>query len=152
INRGGMKVSPIEVDDALCSHGSVAHAVTFAVPDTAYGEEVAAAVVFRAGRTATQIDLQRHVATLLADYKVPRKIIVLQELPKGPTGKVVRIGLADRLGLTTPAAVASAASNATATASAIAASRSTIDGKPASRTKTQEMLASIWSGVLGRDL
>ncbi len=99
INRGGEKVSPLEVDEALLGHPSVAQAVTFAVPHPKLGEEVAAAVVATAGSPVDERELRRFLAQSLAAFKVPRRILVLDELPKGPTGKLQRIGLAERLGL-----------------------------------------------------
>ena len=100
INRGGEKVSPLEVDEALLRHRSVAQAVTFAMPHPKLGEEVAAAVVAADGAQADERELRRFLSQSLAAFKVPRRILVLDELPKGPTGKLQRIGLAERLGLT----------------------------------------------------
>ncbi|MYE65060.1 MAG: AMP-binding protein [Acidimicrobiaceae bacterium] len=102
INRGGEKVSPLEVDEALLRHPSVAQAVTFAMPHPKLGEEVAAAVVAVDGADVDERELRRFLSKSLAAFKVPRRILVLDELPKGPTGKLQRIGLADRLGLTPP--------------------------------------------------
>ena len=99
INRGGEKVSPLEVDVVLMDHPAVAQVVTFAVPHPKLGEEVAAAVVLREGAAATEHELRDFAAVRLANFKVPRKILFLQEIPKGPTGKMQRIGLAARLGL-----------------------------------------------------
>jgi oxalate---CoA ligase len=98
INRGGEKVSPPEVDDALLRHHAVQQAVTFAVPDARLGEEIAAAVVLAPGSDADERTLQDFVAAQLAPFKVPRRVVVVDEIPKGPTGKVQRIGLAKRLG------------------------------------------------------
>jgi acyl-CoA synthetase (AMP-forming)/AMP-acid ligase II len=100
INRGGEKVAPREVDDVLMDHPAVAQVVTFAMPHPLLGEEVAAAVVLRDGATATEQELRAFAAPHLADFKIPRKIVFLAEIPKGPTGKLQRIGLAQRLGLT----------------------------------------------------
>ena len=100
INRGGEKVSPLEVDESLLRHRSVAQAVTFAMPHPKLGEEVAAAVVAADGADVDERELRRFVSRTLAAFKVPRRILVLDELPKGPTGKLQRIGLAERLGLT----------------------------------------------------
>ena len=100
INRGGEKVSPLEVDEALLSHSAVAQAVTFAVPHPKLGEEVAAAVVAVEGASVTERELRRHLSESLAAFKIPRRVLFLDELPKGPTGKLQRIGLAERLGLT----------------------------------------------------
>jgi len=99
INRGGEKIAPREVDEALLDHPAVAQAVTFALPHDKLGEDVAAAVVLREGQTASERELRDFVAARLADFKVPRRIVFLEEIPKGPTGKQQRIGLAQRLGL-----------------------------------------------------
>jgi acyl-CoA synthetase (AMP-forming)/AMP-acid ligase II/thioesterase domain-containing protein len=99
INRGGEKISPLEVDDALLRHPAVGQAVTFSLADPLLGEEVAAAVVVAAGSATGERDLQDFVAQQLAPFKVPRRIVVVDEIPKGPTGKVQRVGLADRLGV-----------------------------------------------------
>ena len=100
INRGGEKISPLEVDEALLRHDAVAQAVTFAVPHPKLGEDVAAAVVAAEGAALGERELRRFLSQSLAAFKVPRRILVLDELPKGPTGKLQRIGLAERLGLT----------------------------------------------------
>jgi acyl-CoA synthetase (AMP-forming)/AMP-acid ligase II/thioesterase domain-containing protein len=99
INRGGEKISPVEVDDALLRHGSVKQAVTFAVSDHRLGEDVAAAVVLAPDSDVDERALQDFVAGQLAPFKVPRRIVLLDDVPKGPTGKVQRVGLAERLGL-----------------------------------------------------
>ena len=99
INRGGEKVSPLEVDEALLRHPAVAQAVTFAVSHDKLGEDIAAAVVAADGAAPDERELRRFLSQSLAAFKVPRRILVLDELPKGPTGKLQRIGLAERLGL-----------------------------------------------------
>ncbi|MDF1587284.1 acyl--CoA ligase [Marinimicrococcus flavescens] len=99
INRGGEKVSPLEVDEVLMDHPSLRQVVTFAMPHEKLGEEVAAAVVLREGMSATEQEIRAFAATRLADFKVPRRILVLDEIPKGATGKLQRIGLAQKLGL-----------------------------------------------------
>ena len=100
INRGGEKVSPLEVDEVLMDHPSVAQVVTFALPHPKLGEEVAAAVVLREGQEAQERQLRDFASERLADFKVPRKVVILPEIPKGATGKLQRIGLAEKLGLT----------------------------------------------------
>jgi acyl-CoA synthetase (AMP-forming)/AMP-acid ligase II len=100
INRGGEKVSPAEVDDVLMDHPAVRQALTFAVPHAKLGEEVAAAVVLREGASVTERAIRDFAASRLADFKVPRKVIFLAEIPNGATGKPQRIGLAEKLGLT----------------------------------------------------
>lgn len=99
INRGGEKIAPLEVDNVLMEHAAVAQAVTFAVPHDKLGEEVAAVVVLRENATADEKTLRAFVGEHLTDFKVPRRIVIVDEIPKGPTGKVQRIGLAQRLGL-----------------------------------------------------
>ncbi len=99
INRGGEKISPLEVDGVLMDHPAVAQVVTFAMPHDKLGEEVAAAVVLREGGSASEADIRGFAAKRLADFKVPRKVVILDEIPKGATGKLQRIGLAAKLGL-----------------------------------------------------
>ena len=99
INRGGEKISPREVDEVLMDHPAVQQVVTFAMPHEKLGEEVAAAIVFRDGQAASERELREFCATRLADFKVPRKLVFLDEIPKGATGKLQRIGLAEKLGL-----------------------------------------------------
>lgn len=99
INRGGEKISPREVDEVLMDHPAIQQCVTFAMPHPKLGEDVAAAVVLREGMTAEESEIREFVGGHLADFKVPRKILVLDEIPKGATGKLQRIGLAEKLGL-----------------------------------------------------
>jgi acyl-CoA synthetase (AMP-forming)/AMP-acid ligase II len=99
INRGGEKVSPREVDEVLMEHPAVQQAVTFAMPHPKLGEEVAAAVVLYPGVQAGEQELRDFARQRLAPFKVPRKILILEEIPKGATGKLQRIGLASKLGL-----------------------------------------------------
>ena len=100
INRGGEKISPREVDEVLMDHPAVAQAVTFAFPHDKLGEDVAAAVILKEGETASEKDIKDFARQRLADFKVPRRVVFLDEIPKGPTGKLQRIGLAEKLGLT----------------------------------------------------
>jgi acyl-CoA synthetase (AMP-forming)/AMP-acid ligase II len=99
INRGGEKVSPREVDELLMDHPAVAQVVCFGMPHAKLGEEVAAVVVLREGQAVSERDLQAFVAQRAADFKVPKKILFMDEIPKGATGKLQRIGLAQKLGL-----------------------------------------------------
>lgn len=99
INRGGEKVSPREVDEILMDHPGVAQVVCFGIPHAKLGEEVAAVVVLREGQQVTERELQTFVGARAADYKVPKKILFMDEIPKGATGKLQRIGLAQKLGL-----------------------------------------------------
>ena len=99
INRGGEKISPREVDEVLMDHPAVAQVVCFGMPHPKLGEEVAAAVVLREGQHATERELRAFVSARAADYKVPKTILFMDEIPKGATGKLQRIGLAAKLGL-----------------------------------------------------
>jgi acyl-CoA synthetase (AMP-forming)/AMP-acid ligase II len=99
INRGGEKISPREVDEIIMQHPAVHQCVAFAMPHDMLGEEVAAAIVLREGHTADDKELRAFAAIRLADFKVPKKIVIVKEIPVGPTGKLQRIGLAAKLGL-----------------------------------------------------
>ncbi|MCJ7628025.1 MAG: AMP-binding protein, partial [Longimicrobiales bacterium] len=99
INRGGEKISPREVDEVLMDHPAVQQVVTFAIRHDKLGEDVAAALVLREGAEATEAELRAFAAGRLAPFKVPRTLLILDEIPKGPTGKLQRIGLAAKLGL-----------------------------------------------------
>lgn len=97
INRGGEKIAPLEIDDVLLRHPAVAEALAFAVPHPTLGEEVHAAVVLKA--PASPAELREHCAARLAEFKVPRQFHILDEIPRGATGKPQRINLAKQLGL-----------------------------------------------------
>lgn len=97
INRGGEKISPLEVDTVIMDHPAVAQVVTFGVPHDKLGEDVCAAVVLREGQSCEESELRQFVASRIADFKVPRRIIFLTEIPKGATGKLQRIGLYEKL-------------------------------------------------------
>jgi len=97
INRGGEKISPLEIDDVLLRHPAVAEALAFAVPHKTLGEDIHAAVVLKA--PASEAELREHCAAHLAEFKVPRQIHILDEIPRGATGKPQRINLARQLGI-----------------------------------------------------
>ena len=99
INRGGEKISPREVDEILMDHPAVLQVVTFGIPHDKLGEEVGAVVVLREGVPATERELRDYVGTRAAPFKVPAKVLFMDEIPKGATGKLQRIGLAQKLGL-----------------------------------------------------
>ena len=80
-------------------HPAVQQVVTFALPHPKLGEEVAAAVVLVEGEETTERDIRDFAASRMADFKVPRKVVILEEIPKGATGKMQRIGMAEKLGL-----------------------------------------------------
>ena len=99
INRGGEKISPVEVDEVLLRHPAVAEAITFAIPHDKLGEEVGAAVVLAEGQEVSERDLRAYLSEQLAAFKVPKRIVFVTEIPKGATGKPQRIGLAAKLDL-----------------------------------------------------
>lgn len=101
INRGGEKIAPREIDEALLQHAAVRQALAFAVPHAQLGEEVGAAVELHAGQTVSEQELRDWVAERLASFQVPRVIRVVEKIPTGPTGKLQRIGLAGKLGIET---------------------------------------------------
>ena len=134
INRGGENVSPREIDEVLLEHGAVAQAVTFSVPDSRLGEQVAAAVVLAGDDQPTsERELREYVASRVAPYKVPRVVVFVDSIPKGPSGKLQRLGLADQLGL----------------AELDARDASTEHVAPA--TPAELLMAELWSEALGRD-
>jgi acyl-CoA synthetase (AMP-forming)/AMP-acid ligase II len=97
INRGGEKVAPREIDEVLLSYPGVRQAVAFAVPHPTLGEDIAAAVVLAADIAVAEGELRSFAMTRLPLFKVPTRIVVVDEVPKGPTGKIQRIGLASKL-------------------------------------------------------
>src|SRR5262249_45044798 len=109
-------------------HPAVAEAATFAVPHHTLGEDVAAAVVLRPRAKVTPKDLRQFARARLAEFKIPREVLFVKEIPKGPTGKIQRIGLAARLGL-----------------------GSGTKGSPAyvaPATTLEKALAEVWAGIL----
>ena len=96
IVSGGENVYPIEVEKTLAAHPEVAEASVIGVDDEQFGQRLAAFVVLNDGAAATPDLLKQHVRENLANYKVPRDITILDELPRGSTGKIVRRQLQDR--------------------------------------------------------
>jgi oxalate---CoA ligase len=130
INRGGEKIAPPEVDDALLEHPAVARAVSFPLPHPTLHQEVAAAVVLQRGRHASESELRQFLSERLAAFKIPRRIVITDALPQGPTGKLSRKAMAEHFGL----------------AAGAAPSRS---AEP--RTTVQQALLELWRDVLKRD-
>jgi len=130
INRGGQKISPREIDEVLLEHPAVRQAVAFPVPHARLGEEVAAAVELHPGTQIEQRALQEWAAARLPAYKVPRWIRFVEEIPKGPTGKLQRNGLAAQLGLDSLAAAPAPAEHL------------------APRTPLEERIARLWEELL----
>jgi acyl carrier protein len=99
INRGGEKISPREIDEVMLEHPAIAQAVACSVPDQTLGEDVIAVLVRHAGTAVSERELREFAAARLAPFKVPRRVIFVDDIPKGNTGKIQRIGLANRLGI-----------------------------------------------------
>src|SRR5262249_24663104 len=97
INRGGEKIAPLEIDQALLKHPQVAQAAAFGVPHPRLGEDGGAAVVLREGATVSAGELRDFIGSELATFKVPRRITIVDQLPKGITGKVQRKRLSEAL-------------------------------------------------------
>lgn len=125
INRGGEKISPREVDEVLLDYPEVTQALTFALPHPTLGEDVGAAIVLQEKATITQREIREFAATRLADFKVPAQVVFVDEIPKSPTGKLQRVGLAEKL----------------------ATKLRTSFVEPS--TEIEKVLAEIWTEVLG---
>jgi acyl-CoA synthetase (AMP-forming)/AMP-acid ligase II/acyl carrier protein len=97
INRGGEKVAPREVDEIFLAHPAVSLAVTFAIPHPTLGEDVATAVVLKSGAVVSEKELRQFALQHLAGHKAPSQVILVDQIPKGPTGKLQRIGLYEKL-------------------------------------------------------
>ena len=97
INRGGMKVIPRRVDEALEAHPAVLEGLAFAIPHPTRGEDLAAAVVIAADVTVLEQELRDHLAQLLPAQEVPSRIVQVETLPRGTTGKPLRSALAEQL-------------------------------------------------------
>ena len=98
INRGGEKILPQEVDQVLLGHPAISQAVTFGFPEPSLGEEVVAVLKLRPGWSATTGEIREYAASRLSEYKVPRRLLVVPEIPVGPTGKIVRRLVAEQFG------------------------------------------------------
>ncbi|PPR44298.1 MAG: putative sulfoacetate--CoA ligase, partial [Alphaproteobacteria bacterium MarineAlpha5_Bin11] len=92
-------ISPLEIDDAIMKHKSVFQVVSFSIPHKKLGEDIASAVVLKENHNLTEKEIKLFLGDKLATFKIPKKIVFLQEIPKGNTGKLQRIGLAKTLGL-----------------------------------------------------
>ncbi|KAF9880758.1 peroxisomal-coenzyme a synthetase [Colletotrichum karsti] len=97
INKGGEKISPIELDNVLTRHPAVSEAVSFAIPDDMYGQDIGVAVVLKPGQQLNQDELRGWVAEKLAKFKVPKKIYFTETMPKTATGKIQRRIVAEKM-------------------------------------------------------
>jgi acyl-CoA synthetase (AMP-forming)/AMP-acid ligase II/acyl carrier protein len=94
INRGGEKIAPREIDEALLGHPDVLQAVAFAIPHPSLGEDIAAVVVVRDPTRSTETSLRDYLMSRLVDFKVPARVLIVDEIPKSSTGKIPRASLA----------------------------------------------------------
>ena len=99
INKGGEKISPLEVDNILMDHPLIEQAVCFGYEDKMLGEEIAAAIIVKEGQNCSEIDVKNYAEEKLAKFKIPKKIFFVNEIPKGATGKLQRNVLAKNFGL-----------------------------------------------------
>ena len=124
INRGGEKIFPGEIDEVLAAHPAVAEAVAFGIPHPTLGEDVAAAIVLRPSEQVSVSELRRFTANRLTGFKVPRRILFVDRIPKGPTGKPKRSVLA-------------------------AEAAAQVEPREAPASPIEKKLAAIWKRVLG---
>ena len=97
IIRGGENIAPAEVEDALLAHPAVAETAVIGLPDDEWGQRLVAVVVAREGKAVDTAELQAHVRSLLRGSRTPDEVVFVAELPRTPTGKVIRRSLADDL-------------------------------------------------------
>jgi long-chain acyl-CoA synthetase len=95
IIKGGENIAPREIDEALYKHPAVLDAAAVGIPDDDYGEEIMACVTLQPGQTISEDDLMTHCLEYLGKFKTPKIIKILDELPKGPSGKIQRLKLPD---------------------------------------------------------
>ncbi len=101
VNRGGEKISPSEIDAILLTHPAIEQAVVFPVPHPSLDEDIVAAVVLRRNAVVTEKEIREFVGERLAAFKVPQRIVILEDIPRGSTGKLKRRVLAEKLGFLT---------------------------------------------------
>ncbi len=95
--KGGENISPREIEEGLYAHPAIAEAAVFGIPDELYGENLAAAVVLRAGHSLTEDDLKTFIGGYVTKFKVPAKIVFLEAFPKGPSGKILKRAIRDEV-------------------------------------------------------
>ena len=95
IIKGGENIAPREIDEVLLGHPAVLEAAAVGLPDPDYGQEIYAAVTLKPGVQVDSVTLQQHCHNVLGRYKAPREVLIVDDLPKGPSGKVQRLKLVD---------------------------------------------------------
>ena len=96
IIKGGENISPTEIEEGIYAHPAICEAAVFGVADDQFGENLAAAVVLRSGTTMTEAELQEHLSGCVTKFKIPARVVFLDELPKNNTGKIQKRALRDR--------------------------------------------------------
>ena len=99
INKGGEKISPLEVDNILMDFPPIDQALCFGYEDKMLGEDIAVAIKLKENKSCTEDDIKSYANEKLAKFKIPKKIFIVEDIPKGATGKLQRIGLAKKFGL-----------------------------------------------------
>ena len=99
INKGGEKISPLEVDNILMDFPPIDQALCFGYKDKMLGEDIAVAIKIKENKSCTEDDIKSYANEKLAKFKIPKKIFIVEDIPKGATGKLQRIGLAKKFGL-----------------------------------------------------
>ena len=99
INKGGEKISPLEVDNILMDFPPIDQALCFGYKDKMLGEDIAVAIKLKENKSCTEDDIKSYANEKLAKFKIPKKIFIVEDIPKGATGKLQRIGLAKKFGL-----------------------------------------------------
>lgn len=99
INKGGEKISPLEIDNVLMNHPAIEQAVCFGYNDKMLGEDIATAIIVKEGKKCSEDDIKSYSKEKLAKFKIPKKIFFVNEIPKGATGKLQRNVLAKSFGL-----------------------------------------------------
>ena len=99
INKGGEKISPLEVDNILMDFPPIDQALCFGYKDKMLGEDIAVAIKLKGDKSCTEDDIKSYANEKLAKFKIPKKIFIVEDIPKGATGKLQRIGLAKKFGL-----------------------------------------------------
>ncbi|MCD4694441.1 non-ribosomal peptide synthetase [bacterium] len=97
VNRGGEKIFLREIDEALLRNNKIEQGVGFIAPHPSLGEEIFAAVILKSGRKVTERDIKEKLRKKISDFKIPKRIIFVSDIPKGPSGKLKRIDLYNQL-------------------------------------------------------
>lgn len=95
--KGGENISPREIEEGLYAHPAIAEAAVFGIPDEIFGENLAAAIVLRAGHSLTEDELKTFIGGYVTKFKIPAKIVFMDALPKGPSGKILKRAIRDQI-------------------------------------------------------